>query len=419
MTAQTRRRRLFAAGLALILLVTVLRAVTKPTGDDVGASLAADSTDSTDSTDTAATTDPTDAGDATATATEDVVPTGPIVAPPGPPTTDRTMALVKTISGDISPKSVVASGRGQVFAENMMYNHSVTVYGSDGELQKTIPDTVDLAAFGFSNYSGGSYQGAPVEVAFTPDGGHAYVSNYSMYGKGFGPEGTDSCTASSKIDNSFLYRIDTTTLVIDQVIEVGRVPKYVAVTPDGKSVLVSNWCSMDLSVVDTASAREVKRIPLGPHPRGIVVAADGSVAYVAIMGGTDVAKISLPDLSVGWIRGVGAAPRHLVLTPDGGTLLATLNRDGKVAKIDTAAGKVVARVSTGSAPRSMAISTDGLSVYVVNYESSTVSKIRIADMKELQTLPTQHHPIGITYDARTGNVWVACYVGTIMVFADT
>jgi len=131
-----------------------------------------------------------------------------------------------------------------------------------------------------------------------------------------------------------------------------------------------------------------------------------------------VAKISLPDLSVGWIRGVGGAPRHLVLTPDGRTLLATLNRDGKVAKIDTATGKVVARVSTGSAPRSMAISTDGLSVYVVNYESSTVSKIRIDDMKEMQTLPTQHHPIGITYDAHTGNVWVACYVGTIMVFAD-
>ena len=64
-------------------------------------------------------------------------------------------------------------------------------------------------------------------------------------------------------------------------------------------MLVSNWCSMDLSVVDIASAKEVKRIPLGPHPRGIAVAADSSVAYVAIMGGTDVAKIDLPDLSVG------------------------------------------------------------------------------------------------------------------------
>jgi YVTN family beta-propeller protein len=411
-SARTKRRRLYAAGLAAVLLVAAGRAVTRPdsgeaqatsttVASDAGGPGANDTTETTDDTDTTDTTDP-----------------GPIMAPPGPPTTARTMSLIRTISGDISPKSVVASGRGQVFAENMMYKHSVTVYGSDGELVKTIPDTVDLAAFGHTQYTGTSYQGAPVEVAFTPDGRHAYVSNYAMYGKGFGPEGKDSCTAASKIDNSYLYRIDTTTLVIDQVIEVGRVPKYVAVTPDGSTVLVSNWCSMDLSVVDTATAKEVNRIPIGPHPRGIAVAADGSVAYVAIMGGTDIAKVSLPSMSVGWIRGVGGSPRHLVITPDGRTLLATLNRDGKVAKIDTATGRVVSRVSTGSAPRSMDISTDGLSVYVVNYESSTVSKIRIDDMEELQTLPTQHHPIGITYDAKTGNVWVACYVGTIMVFAD-
>ncbi|MGZ4694524.1 MAG: YncE family protein [Acidimicrobiales bacterium] len=411
MSAQIRRRRLFAAGLALILMVTVVRAVTKSGGGGVEAGPSVGSASSTPDT----STDPA-AGDTTST--DDTLATGPVVPPPGPPTTERTMSLLKTISGDISPKSVVASGRGQVFAQNMMYKHSVTAYGSDGELLKTIPDTVDLAAFGHPEYKGASYQGAPVEASFTPDGRYAYVSNYAMYGAGFGPEGTDSCTVSSKIDSSFLYRIDTQTLAIDQVIAVGRVPKYVAVTPDGTRVLVSNWCSMDLSVVDIASAKEVERIPLGPHPRGIAVAADSSVAYVAVMGGTDVAKIDLGDLSVGWIRGVGGAPRHLVLTPDGRTLLATLNRDGKVAKIDTTTGRVVARVSTGSAPRSMAISTDGLSVYVVNYESSTVSKIRIDDMKEMQTLPTQHHPIGITYDAHTGNVWVACYVGTIMVFAD-
>ena len=40
---------------------------------------------------------------------------------------------------------------------------------------------------------------------------------------------------------------------IDQVIPVGAVPKYVAVTPDDKTVLVTNWCSWDLSVIDVAT----------------------------------------------------------------------------------------------------------------------------------------------------------------------
>ena len=67
----------------------------------------------------------------------------------------------------------------------------------------------------------------------------------------------------------------------------------------------------------------------------------------------------------------------------------------------------------------MAISADGLSLYVVNYESDSMSKVRASDLSVLQTIATNHHPIGITYDASTGNVWVACYVGTIMVFTDT
>jgi YVTN family beta-propeller protein len=64
----------------------------------------------------------------------------------------------------------------------------------------------------------------------------------------------------------------------------------------------------------------------------------------------------------------------------------------------------------------MDIAADGESLYVVNYESSTVSKVTTADMVEVQELPTGHHPIGITYDAGTGRVWVACYSGEIMVF---
>ena len=66
----------------------------------------------------------------------------------------------------------------------------------------------------------------------------------------------------------------------------------------------------------------------------------------------------------------------------------------------------------------MTIAPDGRSLYVVNYESDTVSKVRARDMRVVQTVPTNHHPIGITYDAATRQVWVACYSGSIMVFRD-
>ena len=133
-----------------------------------------------------------------------------------------------------------------------MYTHTVTAYNADGSLAATIPDSVDLSAFGVSGHPGIS-KGAPVETAFTRDGRDAYTSNYSMYGSGFGPEGADACSRPGQYDNSFVYRIDTKTFKIDQVIAVGSVPKYVAITPDDSEVLVTNWCTFDLSIIDTKS----------------------------------------------------------------------------------------------------------------------------------------------------------------------
>jgi DNA-binding beta-propeller fold protein YncE len=66
----------------------------------------------------------------------------------------------------------------------------------------------------------------------------------------------------------------------------------------------------------------------------------------------------------------------------------------------------------------MAISTDGRSLYVVNYQSDTITKLRTSDMTTIQTEPTGVNPIGISYDATTGNIWVAVYTGQILVFAD-
>ena len=55
---------------------------------------------------------------------------------------------------------------------------------------------------------------------------------------------------------------------------------------------------------------------------------------------------------------------------------------------------------------------------MVNYDSNTITKLRASDLSVLQTIATGVNPIGITYDATTGDVWVAVYTGQILVFAD-
>jgi YVTN family beta-propeller protein len=327
------------------------------------------------------------------------------------------LKLIKTITGSISPKSIVHSGTGLFFAQNMMYSHKITVYDRDFKLVKTISDKVDLSKIGQKSYTG-FYQGSPVECAFTPDGGEAWVSNYQMYGHGFNHPGFDKADGTQKYDPSFLYRINTATLEITAAIKVGSVPKYVAITPDAKHVLVTNWASYDMSVVDPNTNMEVKRIKLGRFPRGIVVDSLSQHAYVALLGGSDLADVRLNDYKVTWIKNVGLSPRHLCLDPSGRFVYASLNGEGKVAKIDLVKRTLVSKVETGTQPRSMTLTPDGKTLYVVNYNSDSFSRVRTSDMRVVAKMRTNKHPIGITYDAQMRRVWVACYSGSIMVFQE-
>jgi len=325
------------------------------------------------------------------------------------------LVLVKTITGAITPKSVRSSKFGIISAHNMMYRHSVTLYDSKTfALIKTISDKVQLSAFGFKGYSG-SYQGAPVEGAFSPDGKYLYTTNYSMYGKGFEREGHDTCSPASNFDRSFLYRINLDKYVIDAVYQVGVVPKVVEVTPDNKYLLVTNWCSYDMTVISIATQKVVKTIKIGAYPRGITVSSDAKTAYVAQMGGSTIHRINLKDFSKRTIY-IGANPRALVLSPDNKTLYATLNRSGKVVAFDLVHGRQIANVTTGKAARSLSISPDGSALFVVNFESGTVSKVATANLKVTQTVWACTHPIGVTFDESTNRTWVACYHGKIKIF---
>ncbi|MEL6676437.1 MAG: YncE family protein [Bacteroidota bacterium] len=328
-----------------------------------------------------------------------------------------TMDAVHVIEGSISPKSIGFSGKGLFFAQNMMYQHTVTVYDRSFQTVKTLSDQVSLKAYRQPGYAG-KHRGAPVEVAFSPDGAYAFVSNYKMYGQGFDHPVSDNCGTVKEGDPSFVYQINTKSLRIERVIKVGCVPKYVAVSPNGKFLLVSNWCSADLSVVDIAQGKEVQRVAMGRYPRGIVVDSESYYAYVAIMGGKKVARVNLQDFSVSYITQVGKTPRHLVLGPHGRYLYITLSREGNIVKYDLQRERMVGKVYSGAAARSMVMSQDGRFLYVVNYHDDTFSKVDARTMQLLETHPTRDKPIGITYDPQTGQVWVACYSGSIMIFTD-
>ena len=436
----------FASALALALVVLV--AGCAPGGGSPASSIAAEGTTTVVGGD----------GDGPTT-TDPPVMDPPATDPPetAPPTPEEPAAAsidelwwpsdhtalqpVTTIGGQLAPKSVVASGTGLYFAQNMMYRHTISVFDSDKQLLATVPDTVDLSRFGY-DVPVGDYQGAPVEAAFTSDGSHAYVSNYRMYGPGYDPNaGSDSCD-KDRGQPSFVYRVDTRALEIDRLYPVGHVPKFLAVTPNDRLLLVSNWCSFDVSVIDLQTHEVLTEIDVGRHPRGIAVLSDSSLAYVAVMGWNDIAVIDLSEIAANsangsrpepegeggaegeagaasYLRDVGRFPRHLLLSPDDEVLYVALSGDDAVVALDAGTGQELRRAHTGAVPRSMDLSDDGTALYVVNYDSDTMTKLRTSDFSELQRFDTTDRPIGITYDSFNGEVWVSTYSGMIHVYAET
>jgi YVTN family beta-propeller protein len=89
----------------------------------------------------------------------------------------------------------------------------------------------------------------------------------------------------------------------------------VALTRDGKSLLVTIQAKNTLMALDAASLKARAEIKVGRYPEDVVASADGTIAYVADWFSD---AISVVDL----VRGketrqiaVAAGPRDLVVVP--------------------------------------------------------------------------------------------------------
>src|SRR5213076_2013518 len=76
--------------------------------------------------------------------------------------------------------------------------------------------------------------------------------------------------------------VDLATKKVSARIAVGMEPWYAALTPDGRRLVVGNANSGDLSLVDTATLKQVETVSLGGRNlRRIAIDPKGEAAYVA------------------------------------------------------------------------------------------------------------------------------------------
>ena len=82
-------------------------------------------------------------------------------------------------------------------------------------------------------------------------------------------------------------------------------------TPDGKLALISTLRGPDLTIIDTATRREVKRLPIGRGAAGIQMQPDGLRAYVACSPDNYVTIVDLKSLEVAGRIEAGGRPDGL------------------------------------------------------------------------------------------------------------
>ncbi len=159
---------------------------------------------------------------------------------------------------------------------------------------------------------------------------------------------------------------------------VGTAPQALAATPDGTRVITADGLSNTLSVIDTARAAVVARVPVGERPIAVAVAPDGRHAYVSCYLARRIDVVDLTSATV--VAGIpavdahgdGSAPMTLIVSADGGAAYG-LDRGGdddEVVFVDLQSGTIAGRLRLGYGviPTGIAASADGATLYVTAHQ---------------------------------------------------
>ncbi len=227
---------------------------------------------------------------------------------------------------------------------------------------------------------------APTSIAITPNGRRALVVNRS------GPS---------------VSVIETATRKPVKTLPLGSNGEQVAISPDGKSAYVTDESDEEIHVIDPETAAETGSFEVGGEVEQIAFSPDGTHAYAGIAP-EDIAVVNTSTEGViGKPIPIGGFAESIVFAPDGETAYATVNGGKEVVVIDTALAAVVKSIPTPEVPRHLAVSPDGKRLYI----SQPSAKVILVAETATDTIvgapigvPGGTNEIAITPDGKTA--WV-------------
>jgi YVTN family beta-propeller protein len=161
----------------------------------------------------------------------------------------------------------------------------------------------------------------------------------------------DSAVLAVDTDNNVMVVINPTTREVTQRIAVGQSPVRVVVGPDD-TAFVTNRGSRSVSVIRRGDTTESTRIAVGVEPNGMAITPDGKTLLVVSATALDktdkglLTAIDTNTLEKKWEIEVGEEPRAVAVIA-GNRALVSLYKQGDMVEVDLGKGTITNGAGTG------------------------------------------------------------------------
>jgi len=180
-------------------------------------------------------------------------------------------------------------------------------------------------------------------------------------------------------------------------------PYQLAFSPNGKFLVVNGLARNQVDVYDAASLQLLKRFPLASMPSHLDYAPDSSRVFISLQSTDSMAAIGLTKLSLLWTTKVGKTPAG-VLWHDGKVLVANMGTD-YVAVVDPADGRVTGKIHTGKGAHNLFMSPDRKIIWVNNRVAGTTLSLDAATLAPIRSYSIPGGPDDIAF-ASDGRLWI-------------
>jgi YVTN family beta-propeller protein len=231
----------------------------------------------------------------------------------------------------------------------------------------------------------------PRGLRLSPDGRFLYVALSGSPKAGPGVDESKLPPRDQRADG--IGVVDLQTLAWTRTLESGRDPEAFDVTPDGKTIVVSNEETAQASIVDVASGKVLAAVAVGEEPEGVTIHPDGRTVYVTSESASMVYAIDIPRREVVGSFATGGRPRAVAFSPDGARAFVTCEMGAVVTVADARKHVRLEDVAVGPEgqdprprPMGIVVSPDGKTVWVTNGRAKSVVAIDASTLRVVRTV---------------------------------